>query len=298
MPITKYVESLITALPGLQERGHNLAHGLHRAVLRGGKPARKLADLLHGTWLGHPLHVVLTDLVIGAWGMGAVFDVAALSSGDRRVQWAGDALAALGTAAAVPTSLAGLADYSAVPKPAAGTATLHAALNDVNIVLYALSLRERRQGRHGRGVALSLGALALSGVSAWLGGHLVYDHKVGVDHGPSFDEDTGWQTVLDEANLPEQELIRATYDGEPILLYRDGDALYALAATCAHAGGPLDEGEIENCAAGRCTVRCPWHDSVFDLRDGAVVHGPSVHRQPAFDVAIRDGQVQLRPCST
>ncbi len=297
MPITKYVETAVDSVPGLQERGEALSHSLHDVVLEGGEPARTLADLLHGTWLGHPLHVVLKDLVIGPWAAGAVFDVAALASGDRRAQWAGDALAAFGTAAAVPTALAGLADFSGIPKPAAGTATLHAALNGTTVVLYGLSLRERWRGRHGRGVALSLGAFALSGAAAWLGGHLVYDYKVGTDHSPSFDEEAGWQPVLAESDLPEQKPTRAEYGGEPVLLYRNGEALYALAATCAHAGGPLDEGEVEHCDTGRCTVRCPWHDSVFDLRDGSIVHGPSVHRQPAFDTRVRDGQVELRPRS-
>ncbi len=294
MPLTTYAERALDATPALQERGEALARGLHALVLRGGKPSRKLADLLHGTWLGHPLHAVLTDVVIGAWAAGAVFDVAALAGGDRRARWAGDALAALGTAAAVPTVLAGLADYSTAPRPAIKAATLHAALNDLNVVLYALSLRERRRGRRGRGVALSLGALALSGASAWLGGHLVYTHKVGADHSPSFDGGD-WQAVLPEADLPERTPTRAEYDGEPVLLYRNGEALHALAATCAHAGGPLDEGTVEGCDDGRCTVRCPWHDSVFDLRDGAIVHGPSVHRQPAFDVRVRGGQVEVRP---
>lgn len=289
MPLTKYAERILNAIPGLQERGHELSKNLHDVILNGGTPLRTLADGLHGTWLGHPLHVVLTDIVIGAWGAGAVFDVAALSGGNRHARWAGDALAGLGTAAAVPTALAGLADYSAIPKPAAGAATLHAALNDLNITLYMLSLRERRHGRHGRGVAISLGALALTGVAAWLGGHLVYSHKVGADHSPDLD-DAGWQPVLAERDLAERSPTRVTYADEPALLYREGDDLYALAAVCAHAGGPLDEGAIED-----CTVRCPWHDSVFDLRDGAIVHGPSVHRQPSFETRVQDGQIELRP---
>ncbi len=294
MSVSKYVAPALDAIPELQERGEALAETLHAAILKGGAPTRTLADMLHGTWLGHPLHAVLTDLVIGAWGAGAVFDVLALTTGRRRARWAGDTLAALGTAAAVPTALAGLADFSGIPKPAAGAATLHAALNDINVVLYVLSLRERRRGRHGRGVALSLGALALSGASAWLGGHLVYSHKVGTDHSPSFDGAADWRPVLAEADLADRQPTRATYDGEPVLLYRDGEALYALAATCAHAGGPLDEGTVA-CDEGRCTVRCPWHDSIFDLRDGSIVHGPSVHRQPAFDTRVRGGQVEVRP---
>ena len=290
MHITPYAEAALDAIPGLQAQGDKLSIAIHNAILKGGEPARKLADFLHGTWLGHPLHVVLTDVVIGAWGAGAVFDVLALVNGDRRARWAGDALATLGTAAAIPTAITGLVDYSTVPEPATRAATLHAALNDLNIALYALSIRERRRGRHGRGVAFSLGALALTGLSAWLGGHLVYTHKVGADHSPSFDEETKWRPVLAEADLPERTPTRAEYAGEPVLLYRDGQALYALAAVCAHAGGPLDEGDVEG-----CTVRCPWHDSVFDLRDGSIVHGPSVHRQPAFDTRVRKGQIEVRP---
>src|SRR5215208_1044560 len=32
-------------------------------------------DILSGTWLGHPLHPPLTDLVIGAWTSAALLDL-------------------------------------------------------------------------------------------------------------------------------------------------------------------------------------------------------------------------------
>lgn len=295
MPLSRYAETIVQSIPGLQKQGAALSQGLHDLILKGGPVARKAADALHGTWLGHPIHAILTDVVVGAWSAGAFFDVVALASGDDKAQWAGDALAELGLAAAIPTAVTGLADYSAVHEDATGVATLHGALNAVNVVLYGLSIRERRQGRHGSGVALSLGAMALATASAWLGGHLVYSRDVGTDHSPSFDENPGWQAVLPQADLPDKKPTRAEYAGEPVLLYREGDAIYALANTCAHAGGPLDEGEIEACDDGRCTVRCPWHDSVFDLRDGSIVFGPSVHRQPAFQTRVRDGQIELLP---
>ena len=50
-----------------------------------------------------------------------------------------------------------------------------------------------------------------------------------------------------------------------MLLVRTGGELYALSDHCSHRGGPLHEGEIED-----GTVICPLHDSVFDLRDGAL----------------------------
>ena len=39
--------------------------------LRGG---RQLKNFLHGTWIGHPLHVILTDVPIGAWTTAIIFD--------------------------------------------------------------------------------------------------------------------------------------------------------------------------------------------------------------------------------
>ena len=51
----------------------------------------------------------------------------------------------------------------------------------------------------------------------------------------------------------------------------------------------LDEGMFD----GTC-VQCPWHDSVFDLRSGEVVHGPATYHLPAYDVRTTDGQIEIR----
>ena len=37
-----------------------------------------------------------------------------------------------------------------------------------------------------------------------------------------------------------------------------------------------------------------WHDSVFDLRDGSVVHGPATYPEPAFDARLNGGKVEVR----
>jgi len=282
-------------LPVLAERGLAVSHAIHGAVLKGGTPARKVADVLHGTWLGHPLHVVLTDFTVGAWSAAAVYDAVALATGSRFAQRAGGSLVALGTASAVPTALTGLTDYSTVPQPAAGQATLHATANSVGLSLYLLSLAQRGRGNHRAGAMLGFGALAAAGVGAYLGGHLVYRHRVGTDHGQDFHGWDDWKPALASADLPEGRPMRVEVDGEAVLLYRENGTTYAIDAVCAHAGGPLDEGEIEGCEAGGCTVRCPWHDSVFSLRDGRIVHGPAVHPQQAFEVRERDGWIELRP---
>ena len=56
-------------------------------------------------------------------------------------------------------------------------------------------------------------------------------------------------------------------DDVPVLLYRMGDQVTAMAERCAHETGPLSEGEVIGTGADACVV-CPWHGSTFRLRDG------------------------------
>jgi len=76
----------------------------------------------------------------------------------------------------------------------------------------------------------------------------------------------------------------------PVVVVHVGDHVYALAATCTHAGGPLDEGTLEPNAC----VRCPWHGSLFRLRDGKVADGPATVAEPVYDAQLRDGMVALK----
>jgi nitrite reductase/ring-hydroxylating ferredoxin subunit len=84
---------------------------------------------------------------------------------------------------------------------------------------------------------------------------------------------------------------RVEFDGKPVLVYREGAEVYAIGATCSHAGGPLNEGKFS-----RGCVECPWHQSVFYLQNGHVKHGPATHPQPGFEARIQNGKVQIRLC--
>ena len=153
--------------------------------------------------------------------------------------------------------------------------------------LFAASLAARRRGGSGRLLALA-GAGAL-GAGGYLGGHLAFAAGVGVDH-TTFEDGSegGWIDVLADDELPAEEPRCAEADGTQVLLVRQGGKLFALSNHCAHRGGPLHEGGL-----GQGTISCPWHDSVFALADGAVVHGPAAYPQPAWSVRVRDRRIEV-----
>lgn len=284
-----YITKVTEEIPLLQKQGENLAQAIHKTVINGGDATRNLADVLHGTWLGHPLHPMLTDIVVGAWTLGAIFDV--LSLGDNASQWekVADKLTAIGTIAAIPTVASGLADFSAIPKSAAGIGLTHALAADASLVMYLLSLRARKNHQRSQGFLWSALGFGLITAGAYLGGHLVFNKRVGVNRTQPVSEPQQWTPVLAEAELPEYEPKRVEVEENPVLLYRRGNQVYAVGAVCPHAGGPLEEGYFTG-----NRVQCPWHDSVFCLEDGHVVHGPSTYAVPNYEARIRDGQIEVR----
>lgn len=283
------IEAAVERVPKVGDAGMQASRALHRAVLGGGEPARDAADVLHGTWLGHPLHPVLTDFAIGAWFFGGFFDAVGEIRDSPAARRMGDSLATAGTAVALPTAISGLADFSTLPRPAANPGTLHAMLNVASVGLYTASLAQRRRGRRDQGLALSFLAQGILLASAWLGGMLVYEDRVGVDHSEQFTGPRDWTPVLDETELPERTPKRVEVEGKGVLLYRVDGRIHAIGAVCSHAGGPLEKGQFRD----GC-VQCPWHDSVFDLRNGRVVHGPATRPEASFLTRVRDGRVELR----
>src|SRR5262245_17129390 len=70
---------------------------LDRFLYGGGRSsAQKIRNFLNGTWLGEPLHVILTDLPIGAWTIAIAFDVLDLMGAGRGFALAADRSIAMG----------------------------------------------------------------------------------------------------------------------------------------------------------------------------------------------------------
>jgi nitrite reductase/ring-hydroxylating ferredoxin subunit len=287
--ITTMLVKAIESVSWFQKTGSTLSKKIHQLVLDGGEPAREVADALHGTWLGHPLHPALIPFTIGAWSLTTLLDFISLGNDSRAAGEAADILNLTGNLVAVPTVLAGLADYSTVPKPAAGVGLAHAALNDVAFTLNLASGWARKERQRGLGIGLSTVATGVTLVSGLLGGHMAYAKKVGVNHAEDRTKPEGWTDVLGSEELKAGEPQRVTVSGQPVLLYKRGGKPCAVGAVCSHAGGPLQKGEFHD-----HEVQCPWHDSVFHTCSGEVIHGPATYRLPDYEVRERDGKIQVR----
>jgi nitrite reductase/ring-hydroxylating ferredoxin subunit/uncharacterized membrane protein len=255
----------------------------------GRSSAQKIRNFLNGTWLGEPLHVVLTDVPIGAWTVAIAFDVLDLISARREFALAADTSIVIGLVGAAGAAVSGVADWSDVDPPARRTGFIHGLLNLSATALFTTSLvlRKKRMRTGGR-ICAALGYAVMS-YAAHLGGEMVYKCRVGVDRteGQAFPKE--FAAVLPETELKDGKPTRALHDCVPILLVRSGERIFALAETCSHFSGPLADGKL----VGNSIV-CPYHNSRFALEDGRVLDGPAVHPQPCLEVRVRDGQIQVR----
>jgi hypothetical protein len=82
----------------LEQMGKLLQQAISGAYAAGGAPARQLKDVLHGTWLGHSLHPVLTDLPIGAWTTTLLLDLVDMVRDDEQMAPAAEAAIGFGLA--------------------------------------------------------------------------------------------------------------------------------------------------------------------------------------------------------
>jgi nitrite reductase/ring-hydroxylating ferredoxin subunit/uncharacterized membrane protein len=286
-PLTRTIQDSIDANAGvLDQVADPLQHSL-QAVFSGRALATQVKDILHGTWLGHPLHPALTDVPIGAWACMALLDTVGQED-------AADASLTIGVLSAVPTALAGAVDWAETDSQIRRTGLVHGLLNTAALGFFVSSLAARRNDRRGLGLLLSAAGLSIVSVAAWLGGDLVYRLGTGVDHDAWVPPVPDFQPLMPLADLPEGKLtgaeLKVEGESQRVLLLRYGGEVLAASATCTHMGGPLAEGQL----VGADCVVCPWHGSEFDLRTGGVRRGPATATLPTFEVRVQNGTIEVR----
>jgi nitrite reductase/ring-hydroxylating ferredoxin subunit/uncharacterized membrane protein len=244
-----------------------------------------LKDAVSGTWLGHPVHPPLTDVVIGSWTSAGFLDLFGGEDSER----AADRLIGLGLIAAVPTAMAGLSDWAELSGGLRRVGSLHAIGNTTALGFQSMSWLARRRGRRGLGIGLSMMGAAFATASAWLGGHLSFGRGVGVNQTVFESIPTEWTAITEESHLEEGKLEQASVDGVSIAIVKTRDRIYAMLDRCSHRGCSLHEGKFDG-----TTITCPCHGSSFRL-DGTIVKGPATSPQPSFDVRVTSGRVEIRP---
>ena len=250
-------------------------HGLVDAIFRRIVPIR---SFLNGTWLGHPLHAVLTDVPIGALFLVIVLDVLGQPVG-------ADVALVLGVLAMLASAVIGFADYSVTDGKARARATVHSTLMIVALLVYLVSLGLRAAGPADRTVpiALSVVAFLILSAGAYVGGDVVFALGNMVDRHAWRPAGAKWQP-LEVGDLPDDTPVKARLGLQNLVVVRSGETIYALHDQCAHAGGPLSGGRlVDGC------IECPWHASRFELATGRRRRGPTVYDQPAYEVRPAEG---------
>src|SRR3954451_6301553 len=265
-----------------------LGEKLGKAV-RGALGPGNLKDAISGTWLGHAVHPMLTDVVIGSFTSATLLD---LLGGDDDGT-AAERLIAVGIAAYGPTALTGVndwADSEPVDDAVRRVGLVHASTNAVALTLYGSSLAARRRGSRTKGKLLSVAGATVLAAGGYLGGHLSFTKGVGpnqtaYDPGPD-----DWTKAIDADQLAPDETKAVGVGDTPVLLVRHRKHVHALHDRCSHRGCSLGElGELDG-----ETVQCGCHGSRFSLRDGSVERGPATAPQPAYEVREQDGSVEIK----
>ena len=256
-----------------------------------GRPGKLLQDFLNGSWLGHSLHPVVVDVVVGGSTAAVLLQVLSwLEVADLRVAilW----VLALTWLAGLSAIVSGLTDFK---DTASGderhVVGLHGLINIVATVILIGAFLALLAEADALGGWLIVVGFAVLSVGAFIGGHVVFKYGYMVNHN-AFERSKKareFTAVMPAAELAEATPIKVTLGTTALVVVRRGDLVFALKETCSHAGGPLAQGTVEG-----YTVVCPWHASAFRLSDGAVRHGPATTRQVAYRARINADQVEVQ----
>ncbi len=258
------------------------------------RPIPPLKDFLHGVWLGHPLHPLLSDVPVGAFVAAFVLDASSVARPEfadlrRAAAW----VIGVGILGMLAAALAGYADYLDLEGRDRTYGSVHSMLMLVSLVLYVLSFAFRVNWIGtpfaSADVAFQIAGLLVLTVAAYIGGDLVFAFGLQVSRHAWRGGGDKW-VALEVGDIPEDTPQQAKAGAQTLVVVRHGGMLYAMHDLCSHMACNLSDG-------GRVVgdaIECPCHGSRFRLRDGRAVRGPAVFSQPQFAVRTADGRTEVK----
>lgn len=284
------IERMARPLRGLSNGIASAVDAVYRVL---GRPGKLLQDFLNGSWLGHSLHAVLVDVVIGAATAVLLLDVLRVFFAVDGLEVAATWVIGLAYLSAVGSILTGLTDYKdTAPNSSERDITgLHGLTNVVATGFFAASFFQRLGDSHDAAFWLLLIGYLIVSVGGYIGGHVVFKYGYMVNHNAFSRAKRAkeFTPIAAVADVPDGAATKVMFGSTALVVVRRGEVVHALKDTCSHAGGPLSQGELKG-----DTITCPWHFSVFRLTDGSVVHGPAGTRQPAYRARANGDQVEIQ----
>jgi nitrite reductase/ring-hydroxylating ferredoxin subunit len=144
-------------------------------------------------------------------------------------------------------------------------------------------------GLHPLAVGIATVGLVVAMGGMYVGGHLTFAMGTMVNRSAFFSGPADFVRLGASGDFPEGALRRVEAGGLPVVVVRRGGQLYAMGAVCSHAGGPLEEGELDG-----TIVTCPWHGSRFDMSNGHAQRGPATFGQPRLIVRETGGVAEAK----
>ena len=90
--------------------------------------------------------------------------------------------------------------------------------------------------------------------------------------------------------LPPGAMRLVEWEDLEIAVVNCGGDVVAIEDRCSHDNGNLVEGELDE---ETCTIECPRHGSVFDLRTGKPLNLPAYVPVDTFEVSVEDGLIKI-----
>ncbi len=239
------LERMARPLSGLWNGAASVIGGFYRVL---GGPGKLLQDFMNGSWLGHSLHAVIVDVVVGGATAALLLDVLRVFFHVEGMETATTWTLGLAWISGVGAIVTGLTDFKDTGTGNERNVTgLHGLINIVGNGFFAVSLGQRLNGNHDAAfVPLVIGYLIIS-VGAFIGGHVVFKFGYMVNHnafsrGKRAKEFT---PVVAAADVAEGTPTKVMFGATAVMVVRRGDVVHALKETCSQCGWASFGGRAE-----------------------------------------------------
>jgi nitrite reductase/ring-hydroxylating ferredoxin subunit len=99
---------------------------------------------------------------------------------------------------------------------------------------------------------------------------------------------TGYVKLTSTNDVKPNSMMGLTVKDQKILLANVNGNYFAIGDKCMHRGCQLSKGKLEG-----ETVICPCHGSIYDLKTGNFLKGPTKKGEPKYNLKVENNDVMI-----